>query len=181
MLAALRGIHPHLSTPILTRGQTFHGNVRGEVRANCLARFASQPHIFICGSTQAVLQGVAFMGVQVLRYRKGSFCCTKKGPGEPQKWSKIAPPSVPPPEALYDQRAAKGSTQKGVGHLFLFRSPFGKNLVTSLDVFCHFFCLSPFASSLLRQGEWCPLNCSDRKSQKSLRFRCAKFLILAVL
>ena len=26
----------------------------------------------------------------------------KKGSGEPQKLSKIAPPSVPPPEALYD-------------------------------------------------------------------------------
>ena len=26
----------------------------------------------------------------------------KKGPREPQKLSKIAPPSVPPPDALYD-------------------------------------------------------------------------------
>ena len=27
-----------------------HGNVRGEVRVNFLALFASKPHIFICGS-----------------------------------------------------------------------------------------------------------------------------------
>ena len=27
----------------------------------------------------------------------------KKGSGEPQEWSNIAPPAVPPPEALYDQ------------------------------------------------------------------------------
>ena len=26
----------------------------------------------------------------------------KKGSGEPQKWRKIAPPCVPPPEALYE-------------------------------------------------------------------------------
>ena len=28
----------------------FHGNVRGEVRVNFLARFASKPHIFMCGA-----------------------------------------------------------------------------------------------------------------------------------
>ena len=28
----------------------FHGNVRGEVRVNVLALFASKPHIFVCGS-----------------------------------------------------------------------------------------------------------------------------------
>ena len=39
--------------------------------------------------------------------RKGSFCCMKKGFGEPENWSKIAPPSVPPPEALYDTWASQ--------------------------------------------------------------------------
>ena len=42
--------------------------------------------------------------------------------------------------------------QKGVGHFFLFRSP----LVTFLSLFGRFgslFCLAPFASPLLRQGE----------------------------
>ena len=28
----------------------FHGNVRGEVRVNFLALFASKPHIFMCGA-----------------------------------------------------------------------------------------------------------------------------------
>ena len=37
------------------------------------------------------------------------------------------------------QRAAKGGTQKGVGHFFLFRSPFGNLFVTFFDVFGHFF------------------------------------------
>ena len=37
-----------------------------------------------------------------LQGRKGSFCCMKKVCGEPRNRSKIAPPSVPPPETLYD-------------------------------------------------------------------------------
>ena len=28
----------------------FHGDVRGEVRVNVLALFASKPHIFMCGA-----------------------------------------------------------------------------------------------------------------------------------
>ena len=32
----------------------FHGNVRGEVRVNFLALFASKPHIFMCGGPQTV-------------------------------------------------------------------------------------------------------------------------------
>ena len=50
------------------------------------------------------------------------------------------------------QRAAKGGTQKGVGHFFLFRSPFGNRFVTFLNAFGHFFAYSPFASPLLGQG-----------------------------
>ena len=37
------------------------------------------------------------------------------------------------------QVAAQGGTQKGVGHFFLFRSPFGNHFVTFFDVFGHFF------------------------------------------
>ena len=32
----------------------FHGNVRGEVRVNFLALFASKPHIFMCGALKVV-------------------------------------------------------------------------------------------------------------------------------
>ena len=43
------------------------------------------------------------------------------------------------PARPIDQRAAKGGTQKGVGHFFLFRSPFGDRFVTFSDAFGHFF------------------------------------------
>ena len=43
---------------------------------------------------------------------KGSFSCTKKGSGEPQKSRKIAPPSVPPTEALYDLGGGVDSRKK---------------------------------------------------------------------
>ena len=43
------------------------------------------------------------------------------------------------------QRAAKGGMQKGVGHVFLFRSPLGDHFVTFFNGFGHFFAypLSP--------------------------------------
>ena len=37
-----------------------------------------------------------------IKGEKAHFAAWKKGSGEQQKWSKTAPPSVPPPEALYD-------------------------------------------------------------------------------
>ena len=53
----------------------------------------------------------------------------------------------------FSQRAAKRGTQKGVGHFFLFRSPFGNHVVTFLT-FLVTFRLSPFASPLFRQGDF---------------------------
>ena len=44
-----------------------------------------------------------------------------------------------------DHCAAKWGTQKGIGHFFLFRSPFGKPFCHLLMFFDHVFCLSPFA------------------------------------
>ena len=41
----------------------FHGNVRGEVRVNFLALFASKPHIFMCGALK--LSGVARANVRL--------------------------------------------------------------------------------------------------------------------
>ena len=38
----------------------FHGNVRGEVRVNFLALFASKPHIFMCGALK--LSGIVRAG-----------------------------------------------------------------------------------------------------------------------
>ena len=53
-----------------------------------------------CAQPQAVLQGVAFTGVRVLRQERQTLLHEKRA------WrtakSKIAPPSVPPAEALYD-------------------------------------------------------------------------------
>ena len=53
--------------------------------------------IFSSGASGGCLHGGASFQVE-----KAHFCCTIKGSGEPQKWSRIAPPSVPPPKALYD-------------------------------------------------------------------------------
>ena len=55
-----------------------------------------------------------------------------------------------PPQDPETQRAAKGGTQKGVGHFFLFRSPFRTHFVTFLTFSVTFlripFCLPPFSS-----------------------------------
>ena len=56
-----------------------------------------------------------------------------------------------------DQRAAKGGTQKGVGHFFLFRSPFGNRFVTFSDAFGHFFAYPllppPFCGRVIREQQ----------------------------
>ena len=52
------------------------------------------------------------------------------------------------------QCAASGGRQKGIDHFLLFRSPFGNHFCHIFDVFGHVFCLSPFASFLLGQGEY---------------------------
>ena len=41
----------------------FHGNVRGEVRLNFLALFASKPHMFMCGALK--LSGVVRANVRL--------------------------------------------------------------------------------------------------------------------
>ena len=41
----------------------FHGNVRGEVRVNILALFASKPHIFMCGALK--LSGIVRANVRL--------------------------------------------------------------------------------------------------------------------
>ena len=41
----------------------FHGNVRGEVRVNFLALFASKPHIFMCGAPK--LSGIVRANVRL--------------------------------------------------------------------------------------------------------------------
>ena len=41
----------------------FHGNVRGEVRVNFLALFASKPHIFMCGALK--LSGIVRANVRL--------------------------------------------------------------------------------------------------------------------
>ena len=51
------------------------------------------------------------------------------------------------------QRAAKGGTQKGVGHFFLFRSPFGNHFCPFFLTFLVSFLPIPFCLPLLRQGE----------------------------
>ena len=57
----------------------------------------------IRGINQAVIQGVPFMGVQVLRLKMLMLLHEKKGPEKRKNEVKFAPPSVPPPEALYEQ------------------------------------------------------------------------------
>ena len=52
--------------------------------------------------SQAVLQGVAFMGVQVLRSKRLILLHEKKGSENRKNEVELCPPSVPPPEALYD-------------------------------------------------------------------------------
>ena len=42
---------------------TFHGNVRGEVRVNFLALFASKRHIFMCGALK--LSGIVHAHVRL--------------------------------------------------------------------------------------------------------------------
>ena len=41
----------------------FHGNVRGEVRVNFVALFASKPHIFMCGALK--LSGIVRANVRL--------------------------------------------------------------------------------------------------------------------
>ena len=41
----------------------FHGNVRGEVRVNLLALFASKPHIFMCSTLK--LSGILRANVRL--------------------------------------------------------------------------------------------------------------------
>ena len=54
--------------------------------------------------------------------------------------SPILRPDVPKPfTTSIFQCDAKGGTQKGIGHFFLFRSPFGNHFVTFSDAFGHFF------------------------------------------
>ena len=43
----------------------------------------------------------------------------KKGPGDPQKWSEIAPPSVLLPEALYDFQIVERAAFSSRGNLLL--------------------------------------------------------------
>ena len=49
-----------------------------------------------------MLQAVPFTGGASFKVEKAPSAVWKKGSRELQKRSKIAPPSVPPPEALYD-------------------------------------------------------------------------------
>ena len=56
-------------------------------------------------------RGVPFTGVQVLRWKRVISLHEKKGSGEPQKWSKIVPPSLKPPEALYEEAATVYSNE----------------------------------------------------------------------
>ena len=55
---------------------------------------------------------------------------------------KICDCSWPPKKELFFVSAEWG-TQKGVGHFFLFRSPFGNHFVTFLDVFLVTFLKNP--------------------------------------
>ena len=71
-----------------------------------------------CSSLQG---GASFKG------EKAHFAAWKKGSGEPWKWSKIAPPSVPPPEALYDYPR-------------IMRLGLEKNLVFFSGISLFFFC-----------------------------------------
>ena len=54
------------------------------------------------GASRGCLHGGASFRVEMAH-----FAARKKGSGEPQKSSKSAPPSVPPPEALYEKMANK--------------------------------------------------------------------------
>ena len=76
----------------------------------------------------------------------GTFWRLFGAPG-PQRHFRISRPEGPRDLC---QRAAKGGTQKGVGHFFLFRSPFGNLFVTFLTFLVTFlpipFCLPPFAA-----------------------------------
>ena len=46
-----------------------------------------------------------------------------------------------------------GGTQKGIGHVFRFRSPFGNHFVTFLNVFGHFFAYLLLPPPFWRQGD----------------------------
>ena len=60
----------------------FHGNVRGEVRVNFVAPFASKPHVFMCGALK--LSGIVRANVRLniaspMRFWSQSF-------GSSQTW-----------------------------------------------------------------------------------------------
>ena len=58
----------------------FHGNVRGEVRVNFLALFASKPHIFMCGALK--LSGIVRANVRLNIAIPMLFWSLKQGPRE---------------------------------------------------------------------------------------------------
>ena len=51
---------------------------------------------------EIVLQGVPFMEVQVLRWKRLILLHEKRVRRTPKNQVKLCPPSVPPPEALHD-------------------------------------------------------------------------------
>ena len=130
-----------------------------------------------CGASGGSLhRGASFKG------QKGSFCCMNKGSGEPQKWSKAAPPSVPPPEALYEKCLflRLKDVMWYVIIFGIFWSSFGrKRSHHVLDASCQltWFKLTPslvvaslIAASSRREG-----NCIIRGQKINANFFCTKF------